>query len=284
MKTRNRFHYFLAMIIAFQFVWLFNGPTYAVDKVALARHVRSAYNIDLEANIAVEDPVPSELPGLQKVPVDIGGRKYSVYVSPDERFYIMGQVFDLGEYPDATRAAKISLEKVHAKGSPKAPLTLVEFTDFQCPYCRVGHENLTQMLYTTYNKDQIRWVFKQFPLENHEWSQAAAIATECAAKQKEDAFWEMADLFYKNQKDIKKDNIDQKIDQFVLDLKLNPVKFKACQASDDVKKKIEADKAEGQALGVSATPTLVVNGRMKTGFRDFNSLKLLIDDKLKEVK
>jgi len=262
----------------------FTGTSRAIDKGALSHHLRSAFNIDLQAPIEILDIVPSEYPSLKKVPVMIGGRPYVVYVSDDEKRYIMGQSFELAVYPDTDRMSKIDLTNVHSQGSSKAPVTIVEYTDLQCPYCQKAHEILHDKLYKTYTKNQVRWVFKQYPLEGHDWSMNGALALECAGQQKEQAFWDMASYLFKGQKDTKKENFNEKLEKGIIDLKLDAAKLNACMSNESAKKKIEAEKAEGTELGVSATPTILVNGRMKTGIRDFESFKMLIDEKLKEAK
>lgn len=271
------------IVIAAVSLFVFLSHGFALDKVALQRHIRSALNIDSRLEIVVTDPVPSEIKGLIKVPVDIRGSRYFVFLSKDEKHYIWGQMFDLRIYPDSARAAGLHLTDVRSQGSEKAPVTIVEFTDLQCPYCHNAHAALSEKLYSTYTKDQVRWVYKHFPLEMHDWAYSASVAAECAAEQNPEAFWGMAELFFKNQDDIKQETINAKILQYSKDLKLNEEQMKACLPGEKAKAKVDADRNEGRAVGVNSTPTLFVNGRLVAGFRDFDPIKALIDEKLADV-
>src|SRR5207245_1403680 len=109
---------------------------------------------------------------------------------------------DLTQSPDAEHLKLISEATGHSKGSKSAPVTVVEYSDLECAYCKKAHEAIDSQLYKTYTKDQVRLVFKHFPLTLHPWAEQAAVATECAAKQREDSFWGMQGLIFKNAETI----------------------------------------------------------------------------------
>jgi protein-disulfide isomerase len=256
----------------------------ALDKPWLERHLRATLGLDSRVEITIGESRPSSFAGLTEIPLTVAQGQYMIYVTPDEKNYFWGNVYDLTVDPDKERAKKISLKNVRSKGSPTAPVTIVEYTDLQCPYCTNAHEALSKNLYSTYSEDQVRWVFKHFPLGMHPWAEPAAIASECAGQQKASAFWDMTDRYYKNQREITPENIKAKSLEYIAELKLNKSKFETCLKSDAVAAKVEAEKAEGEAIGVSSTPSLFVNGRMKRGFRSFEDLKILIDEKLLEAR
>jgi protein-disulfide isomerase len=259
-------------------------PSFAIDKNRLARHMRAMLGIDTRSEIVVGDPTPSTFAGLLTVPVTIGGGNYVIYLTQDEKQYFWGNVNDLAIDPDKSKMEKISMANVHSKGSKSAPVTIVEYTDLQCPYCSRAHEGLSKDLYAKYTKDQVRVVFKHYPLGMHPWAEPAAVAAECAGQQSEDAFWKMADMYFMNQSSFTTANVSSKAVEKAQALKLNMTKYNQCLSSVDALNKVRADREEGNQLGVSSTPTLFVNGRMRRGFGRFEDLQVVIDEKLAEAK
>lgn len=256
-------------------------PLMALDKVWLENHLRGSLSIDSKAPITIGDPVASEFGTLLKVPVTIGSLVQPIYLASDEKSYFWGNVFDLTVDPDKSRMEKIDMTNIHYKGSPKALVKLVEYTDLECPYCNQAHLALEAELYKTYTKDQVQWVLKSFPLSMHPWAEPGAVATECAGQQKKEAFWDMTHEFFLNASSITATNVKDKAMEYAQKLKLNKSKFQACIDTNATLQKVKADREEGIKVGVTSTPTIIVNGRSKKGFRDFASVKDLIDEKLK---
>lgn len=272
-----------------------SGIASALDKGKLENHLRSVKSLDPRLTVEIGEAQPSKYGNLLMVPVKIGQTQQLIFITPDEKEYIFGEVFDLTVDLDQARLDKIDLTNAHSKGSSKAPVKVVEYTDLQCPYCSRAHAAMEQELYKNYTKDQVQWVFKHFPLSMHKWAMPAAMATECAALQKKDAFWEMAHLFFENAgrlseetAKLKGDEFDaavkQKAEEYAKSLKLNMSKFSNCYANNETLKKVSDDMEEGRAIGVGSTPTIFINGRMQRGFREFSTIKALIDEKLAEAK
>ncbi|MDP3244813.1 MAG: DsbA family protein [bacterium] len=165
----------------------------------------------------------------------------------------------------------------HLRGPKNAPVTLVEFSDFQCPYCGRHHETMKQIK-DAYG-DQVAWVWKQFPLTGlHPFAQKAAEASECASEQGK--FWEYADKLFENQTSFNNDLFVK----LAGDLKLDAAKFKSCLDSDKYLSKVQADESEGASKGVEGTPATFVNGELISGAIPFESFKTIIDEALKNVK
>jgi len=263
-------------------VLLLVAPAYALDKAKLAQHLRENLSLDTRTEIVVQgDPVPSGISDLKKVTVLVAGAPYDVLLTKDEKKYIWGLVADLSVDPDAQREKIITLETGHSQGSVNAPVTLVEYSDLECSFCKKAHEIIAAELYKSYTKDQVRWVYKHFPLNVHPWSEPAAILADCAAKQDDAAFWKIADFYFKNQESIVTGTAVPKGLAEAKRLGLNEAKLKACMDDPSVKQNIVDEKKEGTQAGVASTPTLFVNGRMRRGFRDFDDVRVLIDEKLK---
>ena len=201
------------------------------------------------------------------VPIDItvDGKKESgeVYVSKDGKTLLRGEVFDMSVDPYAANRAKIRFEGSPAKGPADAAITVVEFADFQCPHCRELYDTL-KVIEAKY--PQIRFIYKNFPLTQiHPWAETAAIGGRCAFAQSPQAFWKVHDSIFENQDVISPENVWDKLVAFASDAGLNADTFKACLSSPDAQKAVEAERAEGVALGVNSTPTVFVDGRPIAG-------------------
>jgi protein-disulfide isomerase/uncharacterized membrane protein len=162
----------------------------------------------------------------------------------------------------------------HVKGRPDAPVTIVEFSDFQCPYCSRVVPSIDKVL-ETYG-DQVRVVFRQFPLNSiHPMAQKAAEASLCANEQGK--FWELHDAMFANQKAL---GVDQ-LKTSAAGLGVNADQFNTCLDGGKYAPKVAADLAEGSTAGVSGTPAMFVNGRFLSGAVPFETLAGFIDDELR---
>ncbi|MBI5222377.1 MAG: DsbA family protein [Candidatus Magasanikbacteria bacterium] len=160
-------------------------------------------------------------------------------------------------------------ENDHLLGKIDAPVVLVEFADFQCPYCSRHHQTMEQVR-QAYG-DKVAWVWKHYPLSFHQYAAAASEASECAAEQGK--FWEYADKLMANQKNFS----ESPWLKLAQELNLNQKQFSACFESGKYKEKVAADLAEGGAKGVEGTPATFVNGELISGAVPFEQLKQTID-------
>jgi 2-hydroxychromene-2-carboxylate isomerase len=154
----------------------------------------------------------------------------------------------------AAGRAQLSLDGVPVRGAPMAPVTIVEFSDFQCPYCSAAHPELERLVREF--EGQIKLAFKHFPLSAHLRAVAAARAAEAARRQGK--FWEMHDLLFAHQRELE----DADLERYAAMAGLDVERFKADFAGADVQERVEADRAEGLKLGIEGTPTIYVNGRL----------------------
>lgn len=162
-----------------------------------------------------------------------------------------------------------------AKGPANAPVTIVEFSDFQCPFC----SRLTPTLAEVEKKygDKIRLVFRQYPLPFHQNAQKAAEASLCAADQGK--FWELHDAMFGNQGELGVDQLKAK----AASLGLNADKFNKCLDSGEKAAAIQADVKAGSAAGVSGTPAMFINGRFINGAVPIDNITTVIDDELRRA-
>jgi len=174
--------------------------------------------------------------------------------------------------PDPTRVYAIRTEGAPAKGPEGAPVTIVEFSDFQCPFCARAVPTL-KTIQDTY-KERVRIVWKHLPLAIHKDAVGAALAAQAAAKQGK--FWELHDRLFADQTKLGPDDLKQ----HGKDLQLDMTRFEADLQNSDEKKRIDADVAEARTLGINGTPGFFVNGRFIGGAQPFENFAKIIDEEL----
>jgi protein-disulfide isomerase len=159
------------------------------------------------------------------------------------------------------------------RGADNAPVTIVEFSDFECPYCGGLFPTLKQV---EKNYPQaVRIVYRQFPLTNlHPHAMKAAEASLCAAEQHK--FWEFHDSMFSNQRELSVPDLKQR----AVDLKLDAKAFNECIDSGRQASAIQADIQEGAKAGVTGTPAMFINGRLLSGNQPYSEIKDVIDDEL----
>jgi protein-disulfide isomerase len=156
-------------------------------------------------------------------------------------------------YGEDTKVDKLTSHDSPLRGSPMAPVTIYEFSDFQCPHCKMAAPELKKIVEESNGK--VKLIFKQYPLPMHPKAREASKATIAAHKQGK--FWEMHDLLFEKQDQLPTANLDAYAEKIGLDMK----RFRADMNAKDADKKIEADIAEGHAAGVDSTPSIYVNNR-----------------------
>ncbi len=158
------------------------------------------------------------------------------------------------------------------KGPADAPVTFVEFADFQCPYCRRAHPIVARLLMEY--KDQIRYVFRDFPLGFHARAVPASRAALCAGEQ--DKYWD----YYESLKVMTGDLSDNDLEKRAKDVGLDVDAFNSCMASGRWKDYVDRGMADGQELGVTGTPSYFINGRMIVGAKPYEDFKSIIDEEI----
>lgn len=159
------------------------------------------------------------------------------------------------------------------KGNPEAKVTIVEFSDFQCPFCAIVEPTVKKVL-ETYG-DNVKFVYKNFPLPSHENAQPAALAALCAKDQGK--FWEYHDTLFENQESLKVTDLKK----YAADLGLKTQDFNGCLDNKKYQNQIQADLNEGNRVGVRGTPAFFINGRPLSGAQPLENFQAMIKEELK---
>ncbi|MBF5041118.1 thioredoxin [Aggregicoccus sp. 17bor-14] len=180
------------------------------------------------------------------------------------------------EAPAAPAAVqKVELGNAPVKGAKNAPVTIVAFSDFECPFCGRVIPTLKQ-IEDTY-KGKVKLAFKNQPLPFHPNAKPAAMAAMAANEQGK--FWEMHDKLFANQRALDRASLER----YAQEIGLNMPKFKAAMDSNKFEAQINADSQQGMSLGANGTPTFFINGRQVVGALPFDSFKAVIDEELSKA-
>jgi protein-disulfide isomerase len=247
--------------------------------------LRNYFALGPEFKITVGAPKELASSGLSEVPIEVtsqqGADTIKMYLTKDGRYLLRGELNDLTTDPLADNIAKMKLDGVPVLGDPNAPITIVEYSDFECPVCRNLHDALRGMLP---KYPQVKIVFKDYPIEQiHPWARTAALAGRCAYHQNPAAFWKLYDLIYDNQDVISASNAYDKMLEYAGRADLNTDVFKPCLASSQAASEVDASIANAGLLEVRSTPTLFINGRRLVG-ADPHALQQYIEYELNHLK
>jgi protein-disulfide isomerase len=177
--------------------------------------------------------------------------------------------------PDPDKRHDVNISGAPVLGNDDAKITVVEFSDFQCPFCARVDPTLKK-IQETYGPDQVRIVYKHLPLSIHPGAPGAAAAAEAAHRQGK--FWEMHDLIFANQRELN----EAKYVEYAQQLGLDVDQFKKDSASAEVKKRVDEDAQEAAALGVTGTPAFFINGKFLSGAQPYQAFKAAIDQEMQQ--
>lgn len=256
------------------------------------RQVRAYFNIPPDVVITVGPPAASEFPNYELVTVNMSregkSQKAEFLLSKDGKTLIRFTKLDLTKDIYAETMNKINLGNRPVRGNPDAKVTVVNFDDFECPFCARMHSTLMSEILPQY-ADKIKIVYKDYPLVSiHPWAQHAANNANCLAKESAPAYWALADYLHANQRSISgsQQNVQAsyaELDKVTLDFgKKNGADLTLLQACIKAQSDsgVKASIAEGDALGISATPTLFINGEKLEGALDADELRAALNQQL----
>jgi len=203
------------------------------------------------------------------------------YLSPDGQ-YLVPTLFDLRVDPLVEERAKsAALVKTLTAGDPPtlgpatASITIVEFSDFQCPFCKRMADIMSDL--SPEDKKSLRVVFREFPLSMHPWAKPAAEMAGCAALQSTDSFWKLHNYLFENQKTFTTENLREKVTTFAVEnAAIDKTQFNVCLDKKLATGGVVEDMEMGTRNGVKATPTLFINGTRYEGVKDAAQLHAII--------
>lgn len=177
---------------------------------------------------------------------------------------------------------EIKIDGNPIRGNLSAPVTIIEFSDFQCPVCERFYREVSKKIKEKYvDTGKVKWAHMDFPLYSiHEYALGAAKAGECARRQGK--FWEMHDYLFEHQYSWQTPDIKGILTNAATELGLNANSFSACYDSDETLEKVGTDFYTGKSLEVRGTPTFFINGKIIVGFRSFDEMSALVEAELKQ--
>jgi len=261
----------------------------------IERQVRSYYKIPADVNVTVGPLSPSkDWPNYDSVTVtvDSEGKKQDLafLVSKDQNSLMRIIKFDLNKDPYAAIMSKIDIAGRPTRGAKASKVVVVNFDDFECPFCSRMHEELFPEILKEYG-DRVTFVYKDYPLtEIHPWAVHAAVDANCLAAQSGDAYWDFADYIHANQHEVSEEKTPgarlEALDRLTIlqgqKHNLDLAKLQACVKAQD-ESAVKASEKEGDAIGVDATPTMFINGEKIDGVVPVGELRTALDRALKDA-
>ena len=258
----------------------------------IERQVRAYYKVPAELKVLVGPASPSsDFPNYDSivVTIDNGERKQDLnfLVSKDHSSLIRMNKFDLSKDPYADTMSKIDTTGRPTRGAKASKVVVVNFDDFQCPFCARMHQELFPELFKEYG-DRVTFIYKDFPMEMHPWAMHAAVDANCLAAENSDAYWDFADYIHANQHEVSNEKTPgarlEALDRLTMlqgqKHNLDVVKLQSCVKAQD-ESAVKASVKGGDAVGVDATPTLFVNGEKIDGAVPPSEVRAALDRALK---
>ena len=259
-------------------------------KAKVQRQIQAQYDLPPGVTIDVGPRRPSDFPTYDTVTITLSGdgheQKVDFLLSQDGKTLAKVTRMDLTKDIYGERMSKIDVKDRPLRGNPNAKVMIVNYDDLQCPFCSRMHSTLMQEILPEYG-DRIKIVYKDFPLSMHPWAIHSANDANCLAAQDGTAYWDFADYVHANQKAINSGQDVQKakaeLDRIALDLgKKHGADMNRLQAciKEQPDKILKASMAEGEALGLNATPTMYINGQKLEGAVDPDEVRAVLNAQL----
>ena len=220
----------------------------------------------------------SSIPGLAEILVSMNKQQpVHLFLAPGAQTAIAGQMIPFGPDPFAPARANLKGAFGPSRGGQNPPIEIIEFSDLECPHCKVAQPVLAKLFA---DFPQLRFIFQQFPLpaSMHPWALKAAQYADCAGQMDKDAFWKYVDSIFENQGGIALATADDKLKELATGVGLDAQKISTCAASPETDARIKKSQALGATLEVNETPTVFINGRRVPGIANipYENLKQLV--------
>jgi protein-disulfide isomerase len=263
----------------------------------IERQVRSYYSVPADVSVSVGSITPnSDWPGYDAVVVTLDsgsdGKKQDLkfLISRDRNTMLRMIKFDLTKDAFADVMSKIDVTGRPSRGAKSAKVVVVDYDDFECPFCSRMHQTLFPEIMKEYG-DRVQIIYKDFPLDEiHPWAIHAAVDANCLAEQNNDAFWDFADYIHSNKREVDSEKTPgarlEAVDKIAVlqgqKHNLDVAKLQSCVKAqkEDV---VRASMKEGDGLGVNSTPTMFINGQKIEGAVSVSELRSALDLALRDA-
>ena len=257
--------------------------------------VRAFYNVPAEVKVTVGAITPgADLPGYDTVSVNLDGdgkqKEYKFLLSKDRATMMRVTKFDLTKDAFAELMSKIDVAGRPTRGAKSAKVVVVNFDDFQCPFCSRMHQTLFPEILQEYG-DRVTFIYKDDPLtEIHPWALHAAIDANCLAAQSGDAYWDFADYIHANKKEVDNEKTPSArfdaVDKMTMlqgqKHNLDGTKLQSCVKAQN-EDAVRASMKEADGLGINGTPALFINGQRIDGAVPAGEVRAALDAALKDA-
>lgn len=256
------------------------------DEASLIKYYRKKAQLSPSMPVAVKGVGDSPIAGAKQGTLSIGTpprvKEVTFTSSADGRYVIFAEVEDITIDPAKAIMDKIDTSDIDWKGPEEAAVTIIEYSDFQCPFCAKGYKIIEEEVLPAY-EGKVRFAYKHLPLPFHNWAEPGSIAMECVRQQSPEAAWRVYDEMFKQQKAVNLQNVKAKALEFAGE-GVDQAKYDACYDNKETVERVRAQKAEAASLGITGTPSFVVNGRVVKGAQPAAKFKAIIDDELASAK
>lgn len=304
---KSFFPLFSALLVAFSLSAAACGQPVAdpeVRKAQILANLQFEFPQLAQHSVVINEIEPSGTPGLDEGSFTINGQQTQPFLvtADNAKLYLLAadpvnvsrSEAEIAQAQSEREAAAIQAERDRAeelataaaglpvRGNPDAPVTIIEFSDFQCPYCARAAQTIEQLLEK--RSQDIRFVYMHFPLSSHPWARPAAIAATCAAQQDPEAFWALHDQYFANQRSLTPGNVIEQSRQYLAGSGIDLETWAACASDRDsdayqaTAAVVDEQMALGSRHGVSGTPGFFVNGRYLNGAQPLEVFEAAIDE------
>jgi protein-disulfide isomerase len=265
------------------------APLTAETKHRVLTEIRSRYSVPAQVTITLSEPKAGTMPGFDDLVVTFAGGTHTTnhefLISADRKTLAHLEKIDISQ----DLMSKIDVKGRPIKGNTEAKVTIVNYDDFQCPFCSRMHSTFFDNVFKDY-AGRVRVIYKDYPLvEIHPWALHAAIDGNCLGEQNSQAYWDFADYIHANQRTVagksRTDafaNLDNAAKDQAAKHQLDQDKLQACVKKQD-EAAVRASMAEGDKLGVDSTPTFFINGERFTGVVSEQELRGALDRALADT-
>jgi protein-disulfide isomerase len=238
------------------------------------------WNQDLTWKIA--EIKPAEAKGVAEVTAVFntpqGQQVFHLFVTPDQKFAITGDMVPFGADPFAPARAELKAANGPSHGPADADVTIIEFGDLECPACKAAQPNINKLMQ---EEPKAKLIFQNFPLESlHKWALLGAKYVDCMGRESNGTAWKFISTVYEHQGEVTLETADTMLKGYVKEVGADPAAISACVAKPETEKRVRESLALGVKLGVNSTPTFFINGRKVVGFgtnTPYEVVKAIVD-------